>query len=93
MRQLPCGLDVRHMRDQRIESRAALGGVETGDGLAIAGIGAEPVDGLGRKRDQPTGGQAGCRRLDRLRDLLGGFLSLGFHHPRSRLDGHFAHFN
>ena len=46
---------VGDMGDQRIERRAALGGVEPRDRLAVGGVGAEPVDGLGRKRDQPAG--------------------------------------
>ena len=33
----------------------ALGRVEPRHGLAVGGVGAEPVDGLGRKRDQPAG--------------------------------------
>ena len=40
--------------DQRIEGGPALGGIKPGDRLAIGGIGAEPVDGLGRKRDEPA---------------------------------------
>ena len=62
------GGDVRDMRDQRIERRAALGRVEPGDGLAIAGVGAEPVDGLGRKGDETAGRKAARGRLDRVRD-------------------------
>ncbi len=60
-------LDVRDMGDQRIEGRPALGGVEAGDGLAVARVGAEPIDGLGRKRDQPALAKAGGCGLDRLR--------------------------
>ncbi len=56
---------VRDMGDQRIEGRTALGGVKPGDGLAIAGIGAEPIDGLGRERDQPASLEAGGGGLDR----------------------------
>ena len=62
------GVDVGDMGDQRIEGRPALGRIEPGDGLAVAGVGAEPVDGLGRKRDQPAGGKAARRGLDRLVD-------------------------
>ena len=57
--------DIRDMGDQRIERGPALGGIEPGHGLAVAGIGAEPVDRLGRKGDQPAGGEAARRRLDR----------------------------
>ena len=61
------GVDAADMGDQRIEARPALGGIEPGDGLAIAGIGAEPIDGLGRERDQPAGGKAGGGGRDRRR--------------------------
>ena len=43
---------VGHMRDQRIERRPALGGIEPRHRLAVGGVGAEPVDGLGRERDE-----------------------------------------
>ncbi len=78
------GVHAGDMGDQRIEARPALGGVEPGDGLAIAGVGAEPIDGLGRERDQPAGGKAGGRRRDRRRDLV----ALGLQHPRSRFGSH-----
>ena len=71
---------IGDMRDQRVEGRPALGGVEPGDGLAIAGIGAEAVDGLGRKRDQPAWPQAARRRRNACGIVL--------HHARSRLGGH-----
>ena len=45
---------IGNVRDQRIECRPSLGGVEPRHGLAIAGIGAEPIDGLGREGDQPA---------------------------------------
>ena len=48
---------ARHMRDQGIEGGAAFGGIKPCNRLAVAGVGAEPVDGLGRERDQPAGGQ------------------------------------
>ena len=48
------GGSVDHMRDQRIERRPALGLVEPRHRLAVAGVGAEAVDRLGRKRDQPA---------------------------------------
>ena len=73
---------VRHMGDQRIEAGPAFGRIETGDGLAIAGIGAEAVDGLGRKRDQPALAKAARCRLDRWRARL--------HYPRSRLGSHLS---
>ena len=57
-RQFPRGRDIGDMRDQRIEGRPALGLIEPRHRLAVAGIGAEPVDGLGRKRHQPARAQA-----------------------------------
>ena len=72
--------EVRHMGDQRVEHRPALGGIEPGHRLAVAGVGAEPIDGLGRKGDQPAGGEAGCGGLD------GG--GIGLQHPGSRLGSH-----
>ena len=47
--------DVRHMHDQRVELWPALGREDRRHGATIGGVGAEPVHGLGRKRDQ------GCR--------------------------------
>ena len=52
--------------DQRIEGRPALGRVEPRHGLAVGGVGAEPVDRLGRKRDEAAGREA-ARRLARSR--------------------------
>ena len=46
------------MGDQRIEGRPPLGGVEMGDRGGIGGVRPEPVDRLGRERDQPAGGQS-----------------------------------
>ncbi len=40
----------------------ALGVIEPRDRLAVGGVGAEPVDGLGREGDQPAGRQACARR-------------------------------
>ena len=40
----------------------ALGLVEPRDGGGIGGVGSEPIDGLGRKRDQPAPGEAIGRR-------------------------------
>ena len=54
-------LRVRHMRDQRIEARAALGRIEPRDRFAVGGVGAEAVDRLGRKRDQPAVRRARAR--------------------------------
>ena len=45
----------------------ALGGIEPRDRLAVGGVGAEPVDRLGRERDQPAGGEAARRFGDRRR--------------------------
>ena len=55
------------MRNQGIEGRAALGLVEAGDGIGIGGVGAEPVDGFGRKRDQTAFREraGGSRQLGR----------------------------
>ena len=55
------GREIEHMRDQRIERRPALGGVEPRDRRAVGGVGAEAVDRLGRERDQPAGGEAARR--------------------------------
>ena len=43
------------MDDQRIEARAALGGVDARDRFGIGGVGGEAVDGLGRHRDRLAG--------------------------------------
>ena len=52
---------VRHMGDQRVEGRPPLGGIEPGHRLALARVGAEPIDGLGREGDQPAGLQGSAR--------------------------------
>lgn len=44
-----------HMDNQRVEMRASLGGKDPGQGLAVGGVAAQPVDRLGRKGDQPAG--------------------------------------
>ena len=62
----PGGVDIRNVGDQRIEGGASLGRIKPGDGLAIAGIGAQPVDRFGRKGDQSAGGKAARCGLDRL---------------------------
>ena len=59
-------IDAGDVGDQRIEGRPPLGRIEARNGLAVTGIGAQPVDGLGRERDQPAGGKAARRGLDRL---------------------------
>ncbi len=55
---------IGHMRDQRIERGAALGLIEARDRLAVGGVGAEPVDGLGRKGDEAACGQRARGALD-----------------------------
>ena len=62
----PGGGDIGHVGDQGIERRPPLGGVEPGHRLAVAGVGAEPIDGLGREGDQPPGRKAGRGRPDGL---------------------------
>ena len=46
---------VRHMDDQRVEARAALGGIDARDRFGVGGVGGEAVDGLGRHRDRLAG--------------------------------------
>ena len=75
---------VANMRDQRIERGSALGVVKTRDRRAVGGIGAEPINGLGRKRDEPARGQR-ARRM--LRHGAGRSLDR-FQHLRRRLRGH-----
>ena len=60
------GVDVGDVGDQRIESRPPLGRIEPRNGLAVTGIGAQPVDRFGRERDQPAGRKAARRGFDRL---------------------------
>ncbi len=56
-RDQPAGLfDARDVADQRVEARPILGGEDRGDRTLVGRIGAEAIDGLGRKRDQPAGG-------------------------------------
>ena len=64
------GGEIEHMRDQRIERRPALGGVEPRDRGAVGGVGAEAVDRLGRERDQAAVGEAERRVGDG--DEIGG---------------------
>jgi len=40
------------MDDQRIEARPLLRGKDLGDGFVLRRIGAEPINGLGRKGDE-----------------------------------------
>jgi hypothetical protein len=42
------------MSDQRIEGRAALGGIDGRDGGRIRRVGGKAIDGLGRQDDQPA---------------------------------------
>ena len=56
---------VGDMGDQRVERRPPLGGEEAGDRGRIGGVRPEPVDRLGRKRDQPAGAQKNGRPLPR----------------------------
>ncbi len=65
-RQRPRRREIGDVRDQRIESRPALGGIEPRHRLAIAGVGAEPVNRLGRKGDEPAG-RKNARRFARSR--------------------------
>ena len=55
------------MHDQRIEARPLLGREDLGHRGRVQRIGAEPIDGLGRKRDDIAAGK-------RLRGLLDGVL-------------------
>ncbi len=50
-------LDGRHMDDQRVEARPALGGEDRGHRPVVGGIAAQPIDGLGGEGDQPAGAQ------------------------------------
>ena len=60
-RQRPRRRQIGHVRDQRIERRPALGLIEPRDGPAVGGVGAEAVNRLGRKGDQPAGLEAAHR--------------------------------
>ena len=50
-------LQIRDMGDERVEGRAAFGLVDPRDGAPVGRVGAEAIDGLGRKRDQAAGGE------------------------------------
>ena len=56
---------VLDMADERIERGPALGLIEPRHRLAVAGIGAEPIDGLGREGDEAARGEAARRGLHR----------------------------
>ena len=56
------GGEIGDVGDQRIERRPALGGVEPRDRRAVGGVGAEPVDRLGRKGDEAARREASARR-------------------------------
>ena len=58
---------VGDMRDQRIERRPPLGGVEPRHGGTVGGIGTEAVHGLSRKRDQAASGEQSRRGGDAVR--------------------------
>jgi len=63
------GLDqVRDMNDERIEGRAALGSEYTSHRRVICSIRTEPIDGLGRKGNEPPrtqqfSGPRNCRAI------------------------------
>ena len=58
-------LQIRDMGDERVEGRAAFGLVDPRDGAPVGRVGAEAVDGLGRKGDQAAGGEHARRVGDR----------------------------
>jgi hypothetical protein len=53
------------MADQRIELRAPLGLVDTGDGGGVGRVGGKPVDGLGREGDRQSLAQHPAAGVDR----------------------------
>ena len=59
------GVERGDMGDQRIEARPALGGIDPRDRGRRGGVGAEPIDGLGRKGDEPALAQNFGGALDR----------------------------
>jgi hypothetical protein len=54
------------MCDQRIEARAALGGIKPRDRCAVGGIGAEAVNRFGWKRHEPALAEHARGRRDRV---------------------------
>jgi len=50
----PRFLQALDMHNQGIEQRTALGGEDRGHRLAIGGVGAQAVNGLGREGDKPA---------------------------------------
>ena len=58
------GVQVRDMDDQGIETRPALGGENPRHGLAIAGVRAQAINGLGGEGDQPAARQQPRRMGD-----------------------------
>src|SRR5262249_36025778 len=79
-RQRVCRGCIGHVRDEWIERRTALGLVEPCDRRPIGGVGTEPVDGLGRKRDQTAFGEYARGPFDRV--------ASGLEQLRHRLRGH-----
>ncbi len=59
------GVEAGHVGDHRIEARAALGGEDAGDGLRIAGVAREAIDGLCGQDDEPALAQGLDRPVDR----------------------------
>jgi len=49
--------DGRHMDDQRVEARPALGGEDRGHRPVVGGVAAQAIDGFGGEGDQPSGPQ------------------------------------
>ena len=62
-RNLPRGRDVGDVGDQGVEGGPSLGLIEAGDGRSLGGVGAEPINRLGRERDQAALPEA-ARSLD-----------------------------
>ncbi len=55
---------VGEVRDQRVERGAALGLIEARHRRAVPSVGAQPIDGLGREREQAAGGERARGPLD-----------------------------
>ena len=69
-RQRPRRRGVGDVTNERIEGRPAFGGIEPRHGHGVGGVGTEPVDRLGRKRDQAAGRKTAHRLGDS--GLIGG---------------------